>query len=67
MLGFGDGVLDADPLGGLLVTLLFPVSGFLGRGALAGFLRRGADLGGEVTGQALVPGIDLGLDESTPA
>src|SRR5205823_3892485 len=57
-----NGVLDADPLGGLLVALLFPAGGLLWWRVLAGFLRRGADLAGEVTGQALIAGIDLGLD-----
>ena len=55
MLGFGDGVLNADPLRGLLVALLFPPGGFFGLGTGAGFLRRGADLVREIAGQALVP------------
>src|SRR5690242_19910503 len=62
LLWFGDGVLDADPLGGLLVPALFPAGGFFGRRVLARFPRRGADLGGEVAGQALAAGIDLGLN-----
>src|SRR5712664_1966971 len=33
LLGFGDGVLDADPLGGLLVALLVPAGGLF-RGPL---------------------------------
>src|SRR5262249_48908758 len=40
LLGFGDGVLDADPLGGLLVALLLPGGGLFGRRVFAGFLRR---------------------------
>src|SRR5215469_9005855 len=47
LLGFGDGVLDADPCRGLLVALLFPAGGLFGRGILAGFLWRGADLSEE--------------------
>ena len=62
LLGFSDGVLDADPLGGLLVPELVPAGSLLRRRVLAGFLRRGADLAGEITGQALIARIDLGLD-----
>src|SRR6266568_1320802 len=62
LLGFGYGVLDADPLGGLLVPELFPAGGLLGRRILARLLGRAADLGREVTGQALIPGVDLGFD-----
>jgi len=44
------------------VALLFPAGGFFRWGVRAGFLRRGADLAGEVPGQALVPGVDLSAD-----
>ena len=60
--GFGDGVLDADPRRGLLMPLLFPAGGVFGCGVLAWFLRWGTDLAGEVTGQALIAGINLSVD-----
>ena len=44
------------------MALLFPAGGVLRRGVLAGFLRRDADLAGEVTSQALLAGIGFGLD-----
>jgi len=55
LLGLGDRVLGADPGWGLLVALLFPAGGFAGGGVLAGFLGRGADLGGEVTDRPWYP------------
>ena len=62
LLGFGDGVLDADPPGGLGLAVLLPADGVFGRAVLTWFLRRRADLRGEVAGQALVAGIDVGSD-----
>jgi hypothetical protein len=67
LLGFGGGVLNADPPGRLLVAFLFPAGSLLGWRVLAGFFRRGADLGGEVAGQALIAGIGLGLDAGMAA
>jgi hypothetical protein len=55
LLGFGDGVLDADSLRGLLVAGLLVGGGLLGSGVLARLLGRGGDLPGEVTGQARYP------------
>jgi hypothetical protein len=34
LLGFGDGVFDADPLTGLLVSFLLPAGHLVGRGVL---------------------------------
>ena len=44
------------------MPLLFPAGGVFGCGVLAWFLRWGADLAGEVTGQALIAGINLSAD-----
>ncbi len=44
------------------MAVLLPAGSLLGWRVFAGFLRRGADLAGEVTRQALVAGVDLGLD-----
>src|SRR6266851_2324742 len=65
--GLGDGVLDADPPGGLLFAGRFPLSDLTGCGVLPRFLGRGGDLAGEVAGQALVSGVDVGGDAGVAA
>ena len=62
LLGLGDGMLDADPPGRLLFAGRFPFGGLTGCGVLPRFLGRGGDLAGEVPGQALVSGVDVGGD-----
>ena len=67
LLGLGDGVLDADPPGGLLFTGRFPLGDLTGCGVLPRFRGRGGDLAGEVAGQALVSGVDVGGDARVAA
>lgn len=62
LLVLGVGVLDADPLGGLLLSGLLPGRGLAGRGVLARLERRRGDLAGELPGQALVSSIDVCFD-----
>ena len=62
MLVLGVGVLDADPLRGLLVAGILPGGDVLGRCDFLRLQRRGLDLVGELLGQPPVPGVDLGLD-----
>ena len=67
LLGLGDGVLDADPPGGLPFAGRFPLGDLTGCGVLPRFLGRGGDLAGEVAGQALVSGVDVGGDARVAA
>src|SRR5207247_9528441 len=67
VLRLGDGVLDADPPGGLLFAGRFPLGDLAGGGGLPRFLGRGGDLAGEVAGQALVSGVDVGGDTGVAA
>src|SRR6266516_2376865 len=62
LLVFGVGVLDADPLGGLLLAGLLVGGQLLGWRVVGWFGWRATDLVGERLGQAPVAGIDRGVD-----
>lgn len=62
LLVLGVGVLHADPRGGLAASLLAPGVALAQRRVVLRLLRRGADLAGELVGQAAVALVDLGLD-----